>query len=103
MLLDLQSNLGEAYYCSEGQFHLELTPYSLTIPSNEVNYAPHMSIVLVQITSKTYDDETLCLLLHCSQASAFTSRKCDEFYLRAQCFLFLDNLTGLFHSCLRDI
>ena len=47
-----------------------------------------MFIVLAQIKSKKYEDETLHIFLYCGQANAFTSKKCDEFYLRAQCFYF---------------
>jgi hypothetical protein len=88
VLLHLQFKLRDACYCTEGLFYLGLTPYSLTTPSNEVNYVPQMCIVLAQIISTKYGDETLHLLLYCSQASAFTNQKCDEFYLRAKSLLF---------------
>jgi hypothetical protein len=66
VLLHFQFKLRDAYYCTEGLFYLEFTPYSLTVPSNEVNYVPHLPIVLAQIKSKKYGDETLHPVLNCS-------------------------------------
>ena len=64
--VNLQFKLRDVYYCTEDLFYLELTSYSLTVPSNEVNYVPRMCIVLAQIKSKKYLNETLHLVLNCS-------------------------------------